>query len=86
MLVAAIATSWAANNGTGAPVTCSPAELELLELLPLLPLLPLLLEDISESDSVLSMGRFSALLGDFISSAENKMQFIASITKIYETC
>ena len=83
MLVAAIATSWAANNGTGAPVTCSPAELELLELLPLL---PLLLEDISESDSVLSMGRFSALLGDFISSAENKMQFIASITKIYETC
>ena len=83
MLVAAIATSWAANNGTGAPVTCSPAELELLELLPLL---PLLLEDISESDSVLSMGRFSALLGDFISSAENKIQFIASITKIYETC
>ena len=80
MLVAAIATSWAANNGTGAPVTCSPAELELLELL------PLLLEDISESDSVLSMGRFSALLGDFISSAENKMQFLASITKIYETC
>ena len=74
MLVAAIATSWAANNGTGAPVTCSPAELELLELLPLL---PLLLEDISESDSVLSMGRFSALLGDFISSAENKIQFIA---------
>ena len=83
MLVAAIATSWAANNGTGAPVTCSPAELELLELLPLL---PLLLEDISESDSVLSMGRFSALLGDFISSAENKIQFIASITKIYKTC
>ena len=56
ILAAATDTSWAANSGIGAPVTCSPED-ELAELL---------LEE--SSFRVESMGRFSARLGDLVSS------------------
>ena len=57
MLVDAIVTSWAAKRGTGAPVICKPVP-------PLLLLLPPLLLATDSSVKVLSIERFSALLGD----------------------
>lgn len=58
ILAAATETSWAANKGIGAPVTCKPAFEQLIELLQ------------ESSFEVESMGRFSARLGDFTSSPE----------------
>lgn len=61
MLAEATETSWAANKGTGVPVTCKP---------PLPDAHELLVE--SPSLEELSMGRFSARFGDFTSSAESQ--------------
>ena len=59
ILAAATETSWAANKGIGAPVTCRPAFEQLKELL-----------QEESSFEVESIGRFSARLGDFASSPE----------------
>lgn len=68
MLAEATETSWAANKGTGVPVTCKP---------PLPDAHELLVE--SPSLEELSMGRFSARFGDFTSSALSSAEKIGNL-------
>jgi hypothetical protein len=67
MLAEATETSWAAKRGTGAPVTCNP------------PFPDEAADELPDESSleVLSMGRFSARLGDFTSSGSvNRVKYL----------